>query len=78
MLSALRLPLYQVQAFSGGEAFEVWSEPLDLSPGRLPTVVSPLQTAARLIGEIRLWRGEVPLTPSEAKLLQTFATSKAL
>jgi len=68
----------QVQAFSGGEAFEVWSEPLDLSPGRLPTVVSPLQTARGLIGEIRLWRGEVPLTPSEAKLLQTFATQGAL
>jgi two-component system sensor histidine kinase KdpD len=38
----------------------------------------PLVTARGRLGSIRLWRPELPLTPAEDRLLQTFASQGAL
>jgi two-component system sensor histidine kinase KdpD len=42
------------------------------------THVTPLITVNGLLGEIRLWREERPLTTNEERLLQTFASQGAL
>lgn len=43
-----------------------------------PTWVVPLQTIRGLLGEICLWRGADALTPSEERLIQTYASQGAL
>lgn len=47
----------------------------------LPTpadLVIPLQTAQRVLGEIRLWRGAPALSPADERLLRTFASQAVL
>jgi len=43
-----------------------------------PDVISPLQAARGLIGEIRLWRIRPPIEPAEQRILQTFASQGVL
>lgn len=45
---------------------------------RKPDVVTPLQAARGLIGEIRLWRMRPPIQPAEERILQTFASQGVL
>lgn len=45
---------------------------------RKPDVVTPLQAARGLIGEIRLWRIRPPIQPAEERILQTFASQGVL
>jgi two-component system, OmpR family, sensor histidine kinase KdpD len=77
----------QVQDVSQGEAVEVnitgagsfdFRLPELNQPTRLPEWVVPIQVARGLLGEIRLWRAGPALTPSEKRLLQTFASQGAL
>ncbi len=43
-----------------------------------PDVISPLQAARGLIGEIRLWRIRPSIEPAEQRILQTFASQGVL
>jgi two-component system sensor histidine kinase KdpD len=43
-----------------------------------PTILVPLETARGLLGEIRLWRPEPPITPAEQRLLRAFASQGGL
>ncbi len=45
---------------------------------RKPDVVTPLQAARGLVGEIRLWRMQPPIQASEARILETFASQGVL
>ena len=47
-------------------------------PARPPELVVPIEAARGILGEIRLWRQEGPLSASEKRLLQTFASQGAL
>jgi two-component system sensor histidine kinase KdpD len=47
-------------------------------PTLKPTHVIPLTTARGLLGEIHLWRDGPPLSPTEERLLRTFASQGAL
>lgn len=53
--------------------------PADSSaPSRQPEFVVPLQAAQGVMGVIRLWRSDPPISASERRLLQTFASQGAL
>lgn len=52
--------------------------PLAPAPEAAPELVIPLQSARGRLGEIRIWRASHPLSPSERRLLQTFASQGAL
>ncbi len=43
-----------------------------------PDLVLPLLAPHRLVGEVRLWRGQAPLPPANGILLQNFAEQGAL
>lgn len=43
-----------------------------------PAVLVPLQTARGMIGEIRIWRTNLPFNATEERLLQTFANQACL
>ncbi len=45
---------------------------------RKPDIISPLQAARGLIGEIRLWRIRPSIEPAEKRILQTFASQGVL
>jgi two-component system, OmpR family, sensor histidine kinase KdpD len=57
---------------------ELVSWPAGPGPQTLPTAVTSLQGTQHLLGEIRLWRAERPLNPTEERLLLTFASQGAL
>lgn len=42
-----------------------------------PDLIVPLQTARNLIGEVCIWRGQLPLPAAENRLIQNFATQTA-
>jgi len=48
----------------------------DLSPA--PTTLISMQGPQRLLGEIRLWRANQPISPQEDRLLRTFASQGVL
>ena len=62
----------------GKAAHQVSSPEQDGSPERKADLLVPMQTARGLLGEIRLWRKAPPLTPTEDRLLRTFASQGAL
>lgn len=78
----------QTQAIFQGERIELSSAdkqpfafflPSDSpSLSRQPELVVPLQAARGVMGEIRLWRSDPPISISERRLLQTFASQGAL
>jgi two-component system, OmpR family, sensor histidine kinase KdpD len=45
---------------------------------RKPTILVPLETARGLLGEIRLWRPEPPISQAEQRLLRAFASQGSL
>lgn len=47
-------------------------------PARAPDHLMPLLTTRGLLGEIRLWHHDQPLSPAEDRLLRTFASQGAL
>lgn len=53
-----------------------WPPEDQLLPG--PAMIIPLQSAARLLGEIRIWRQDPPILPEEERLLRTFASQSVL
>jgi two-component system sensor histidine kinase KdpD len=66
-------------AIQGGKERSVLYDPAVHAPLRDKiTHVTPLITTHGLLGEIRLWREERPLTTNEERLLQTFASQGAL
>ena len=62
----------------GGKAFDVRLPDRHSAPASKPVRLVPLLTARGLQGEIRLWRDDPPITPSEERLLRTFASQGAL
>ena len=52
--------------------------PTSTSAAENPDQVLPMLAPHRLVGEIRLWRGRVPLPPANGILLQNFAEQGAL
>ncbi|HEU0293578.1 MAG TPA: ATP-binding protein [Anaerolineales bacterium] len=49
-----------------------------MPPTRMPELIVPIQAARGVLGEIRLWRATPAISPSERRLLQTFASQGAL
>jgi len=47
-------------------------------PTRGPELIVPIEAARGILGEIRLWRAEPAISPSEKRLYQTFASQGAL
>ena len=47
-------------------------------PNRPPELIVPIQAARGVLGEIRLWRSAPPISASERRLFQTFASQGAL
>ncbi len=47
-------------------------------PARAPELIVPIEAARGVLGEIRLWRTTPPISSSEKRLLQTFASQGAL
>jgi len=54
------------------------SSPSTGSSAEKPDQILPMLAPHRLVGEIRLWRGRVPLPPANGILLQNFAEQGAL
>ena len=52
--------------------------PTSTSAAENPDQILPMLAPHRLVGEIRLWRGRVPLPASNGILLQNFAEQGAL
>ncbi len=53
-------------------------EDLAAEPESGPQMVVPLQSAQGFIGELSIWRGRMPITQDERRLLQTFASQGVL
>ena len=77
----------QVYAVAGGEYVELnvtgshpfaYKLPEVDAPGRPPELIVPIEAARGVLGEIRLWRATPPITSSEKRLYQTFASQGAL
>lgn len=77
----------QVQAVSQGEYVHIniqmtqtlsFHLPERDAPNRAPELTIPIQAARGLLGEIRVWRVSPIFSPSEKRLLQTFASQGAL
>ena len=77
----------QVQAVSQGEYIQIsinekqpfaFHLPETNIPTRSPELVVPIEAARGNLGEILLWRVEPTISPSEKRLLQTFASQGAL
>ena len=47
-------------------------------PDHPPELVLPIEAARGVLGEIRLWRAQPPISPRERRLFQTFASQSAL
>jgi two-component system sensor histidine kinase KdpD len=69
----LRLPNFQNEATIVAQA-----PPNQFPVKRKPEAVSALQTARGFLGEIQLWRENMPLEPPEEKTLRAFAAQAAL
>jgi two-component system, OmpR family, sensor histidine kinase KdpD len=77
----------QVHAVAAGEYVElnvIGTRPFNLRlpegnpPNRAPELIVPIEAARGVLGEIRLWRAEPAISPSEQRLFQTFASQGAL
>jgi two-component system sensor histidine kinase KdpD len=77
----------QVHAVAKGEYVElnitgtrsfIYQLPGVARPTRLPELIIPIEAARGMLGEIRLWRAEPPISPREQRLFQTFASQSAL
>jgi len=77
----------QVHAVAQGEYVElnitgtrsfVYQLPGITHPTRLPELTVPIEAARGVLGEIRLWRSEPPISSRERRLFQTFASQSAL
>ena len=77
----------QVHAVAEGEYVEldiagprsfVYQLPGTTRPARLPELTIPIEAARGVLGEIRLWRAEPPISSREQRLFQTFASQSAL
>ena len=77
----------QVQAVSQGEYIQIsinekqpfaFHLPETNIPTRSPELVVPIEAARGNLGEILLWRVQPTISPSEKRLLQTFASQGAL
>ena len=77
----------QVYAVAAGEYVELhvtgshpsaYKLPERQPPARPPELVIPIEAARGRLGEIRLWRATPPISPSEKRLYQTFASQGAL
>jgi two-component system sensor histidine kinase KdpD len=77
----------QVHAVAEGEYVElniagprsfVYQLPGITRPARLPELTIPIEAARGVLGEIRLWRAEPPISSREERLFQTFASQSAL
>jgi len=64
-------------AVSGGQPF-VYRLPETDPPARPPEWIIPIEAARGRLGEIQLWRAAPALSPSQKRLLQTFASQGAL
>jgi K+-sensing histidine kinase KdpD len=51
--------------------------PLDSSTNERPDSILPIMAEGKMIGEIRIWIGGIPLPPVEDRLLQSFANQGA-
>jgi len=67
-----------VENVPGEKPFMVQAWGDDAERGEKPVAVMPLETVRGLLGEIRFWRDEQPLSPTEERLLHTFAAQGAL
>jgi len=84
----VRTVVEQAQAVFQGERIEIGladgqqitvSFPPDLpNPTRQPELTIPLQATRGDMGEMRLWCSDLPISVSEKRLLQTFASQGAL
>ncbi len=77
----------QVHAVAEGEYVELnvtgtrpftFRLPQSSPPARPPELIVPIEAARGILGEIRLWRAEPAISPSERRLFQTFASQGAL
>jgi two-component system sensor histidine kinase KdpD len=68
--------ILEVQAGSQPAYFSLSERPV--TPGSRPAILVPLQSVRGLLGEIRLWREEAPLSHEEERLLRTFASQAVL
>ena len=77
----------QIHAVAEGEYVEliiagprsfVYQLPSVARPTRLPELTIPIEAARGVLGEIRLWRAEPPISSREQRLFQTFASQSAL
>jgi two-component system sensor histidine kinase KdpD len=77
----------QVHAVANGEYVELnitgkrplnYRIPESVPPSRPPELTVPIEATRGILGEIRLWRTERALSPSEKRLFQTFASQGAL
>ncbi|HET8669698.1 MAG TPA: DUF4118 domain-containing protein, partial [Candidatus Saccharimonadales bacterium] len=68
---------YVELTISGAHAF-AYRLPEITSPARLPELIVPIEAARGVLGEIRLWRAATPISSSERRLFQTFASQGAL
>ena len=69
--------LVQVFVELNGHSF-ICAAPLNAPDNRKPDLVIPLISPARLVGEIRLWQGEMRLPAANDRLLQNFANQGGL
>lgn len=85
--SIIKILARRVHAVADGEFVQVHvSPPQSLHfqlpdnnlPHRPPEVIVPIEAARGRLGEIRLWRVEPVISPSERRLFQTFASQGAL
>ena len=77
----------QVHAVANGEHVELnitgklplnYRIPESVPPSRPPELTVPIEATRGILGEIRLWRKERAISPSEKRLFQTFASQGAL
>ena len=77
----------QVHAVAEGEYVElnitgtrsfIYQLPGIARPARSPELTIPIVAARGVLGEIRLWRAEPPISSREQRLFQTFASQSAL
>lgn len=62
---------------TGTRAFNFYLPPGN-PPSRPAELIIPIEAARGMLGDIRLWRAEPAISPSEQRLLQTFASQGAL
>jgi two-component system sensor histidine kinase KdpD len=68
---------YVELTITGAQAF-AYRLPEITPPARPPELIVPIESARSPLGEIRLWRAAPPISSSEKRLFQTFASQGAL